>query len=77
MFKDDQAWVLEQVNKLPYPLRSKTIDMYKKVYEETYQIHNGEGELLQIQHARTTANTRLRKYVQVVSEKLSARNTNR
>ena len=77
MFKDDIEWVRSQVGRLPPDLKEKAIQAYTEVYAEAYAEKQNEGELLQIQHARTTANTRLRKYVRAVSEKLSASNANR
>ena len=69
MFKDDIEWVRSQISRLPPSLREKAIQAYTKVYTEAYAEKQNEGELLQIQHARTTANTRLRKYVQAVIDK--------
>lgn len=69
MFKDDIEWVRSQIARLPPAYHKKAADSYAKVYAESYAEKQNEGELLQIQHARTTANTRLRKYVQAVIEK--------
>lgn len=70
MFKDDIEWVRSQVGRLPPNLREKAMHAYTKAYTEAYAEKQNEGELLQIQHARTTANTRLRKYVAAVLGKL-------
>lgn len=71
MFKDDIEWVRSQISRLPPAYHKKAADSYAKVYTEAYAEKAGYGELIQIQHARTTANTRLRRYVQAVNKKLS------
>lgn len=68
---DDEKWIISQLSMLPVAYIKKASDAYSDVYFGEV----GDGELLQIQNARTTANTRLRKYVQAVSEKLSASKT--
>lgn len=62
MFTDDEQWVAEQVRRLPFDMRSATIDRYENVYRETYLSTVG-SDIQKIQNARTTANTRLRKYI--------------
>lgn len=74
-FIDDRQWIASQIKQIPVELWESTAEAYTKVYTEAYAEKQNEGELLQIQHARTTANTRLRRYVQAVSEKLSPRKT--
>lgn len=65
-FIDDRQWIASQIKKIPVELWKKAADSYAKVYAEAYAEKAGSGELIQIQHARTTANTRLRRYVGAV-----------
>jgi len=65
-FLDDQQWIASQIRQLPVELWDSTAKHYTRVYEEAYDLLEGKGTLLQTQNARTTANTRLRRYVKAV-----------
>lgn len=70
-FIDDQQWIASQIRQLPVELWVSTAEHYTRVYEEVYNLMAGKGALLQTQNARTTANTRLRRYVKAVIERNS------
>lgn len=63
---DDQQWIVSQIRQLPVELWDSTAEHYTRVYTEAYDLMAGKGSLLQTQNARTTANTRLRRYVKAV-----------
>lgn len=65
---DDQQWIASQIRQLPIELWDSTAEHYTRVYSEAYNLMTGKGSLLQTQNARTTANTRLRRYVKAVLE---------
>ena len=67
-FLDDEQWISNQIRQLPVELWVSTAEHYTRVYEEAYDLLDGKGTLLQTQNARTTANTRLRRYVKAVLE---------
>lgn len=66
---DDQQWIASQIRQLPIELWDSTAERYTRVYTEAYNLLAGKGSLLQTQNARTTANTRLRRYVKAVVER--------
>lgn len=66
---DDQLWIASQIRQLPIELWESTANHYARVYTEAYNLMAGKGSLLQTQNARTTANTRLRRYVKAVIER--------
>lgn len=66
---DDQQWIANQIRQLPVELWDSTAKHYTRVYAEAYNLLAGKGTLLQTQNARTTANTRLRRYVKAVLER--------
>ena len=68
-FIDDQQWIDNQIRQLPVELWDSTAKHYTRVYIEAYDLLAGKGTLLQTQNARTTANTRLRRYVDAVTKK--------
>ena len=68
---DDQQWIASQIRQLPVELWDSTAEHYTRVYIEAYNLLEGKGTLLQTQNARTTANTRLRRYVKAVIERNS------
>ena len=57
----DQAWIKEQLAKIPPSLRGYAIERYKAVFEEVYNAH--EGSPAQANEARREANTRLRIFI--------------
>ena len=68
-FIDDRKWIASQIRQLPIELWDSTAKHYTRVYTEAYNLMADKGTLLQTQNARTTANTRLRRYVKAVLEK--------
>ena len=70
-FIDDRQWIASQIRQLPVELWDSTAKNYTRVYTEAYDLLDGKGTLLQTQNARTTANTRLRRYVKAVIERNS------
>lgn len=70
-FIDDQRWIASQIRQLPIELWDSAAKHYTRVYTEAYDLMAGKGALMQTQNARTTANTRLRKYVKAVLERNS------
>lgn len=63
---DDQRWIASQIRQLPVELWDSTAEHYTRVYAEAYDLLDSKVPLLQTQNARTTANTRLRRYVKAV-----------
>ena len=66
---DDQQWIASQIRQLPVELWDSTAKHYTRVFTEAYDLMAGKGTLMQTQNARTTANTRLRRYVKAVLER--------
>ncbi len=69
MLEDDKKWISEQIKKLPNPpIRQTALIKYAEVFSIAHdaepQPHRKDGK------ARQEANTRLRKYVQAVQDKL-------
>lgn len=69
-FEDDTKWIASQIKQLPVELWSTASEQYSLVFAQAYNDEQG-GRLLKLQAARTTANTRLRKYVAAVLERLA------
>lgn len=65
----DRKWIEEQINRLPERLWRKATQEYDRVFRETYQ--NEPLERLKEGNARREANTRLRRYVASVLERMS------
>lgn len=70
-FIDDEQWIARQIRQLPIELWDSTAEHYTRVFTEAYELMAGKGTLLQTQNARTTANTRLRRYVKAIIERNS------
>lgn len=74
-FIDDQKWIASQIKQLPVHLWDKAAESYAKVYLDAYE-KGGSREIIKIQMARETANTRLRNYVKAVNNERTNKGTN-
>lgn len=65
MHKLDKKWVFEQVGKLPAHLRKGAIDSYNRVHQEASGLEPVDH--MKSNKARRAANTRLRIYVERIT----------
>ena len=66
--KDDEPWVIRQINQLPQKLRQRALTGYEEAFKEAF-----EKEPISYKKdnaARRAANTRLREYVENVNKSL-------
>ena len=67
MHPHDKKWVDDQLRLLPFNLRARAIENYKRVFNE--ELKNNTG-ISRENMARREANTRLRIYVEKVLKKI-------